>query len=194
MPNPTGQINQAWRDRAIRAAVRLLQTEAIAACTTTAIAETAALTPGQLSEAFADPEEIIELALRCFAEQFLDEVSDGAARASDPLAALWAASETYLRLALSHRSRLPICGFAEPTRPGREGRENPALEVHVRAEAFFSNLMTATGVPRGAALGAAWIAALDGFVTRYDAAPRPIATMLETLSAAFALPFATVVG
>ncbi len=152
------------------------------------------LTRRELSREFAGTDELLELAARRLATRFLDRVEDAAAAAGDPLEALWAAGETYLRLALRHPGGGPVAGFATAHGPGSESGGAAAAELAVRAECFFANLMAAIGLPQGPTIAAAWLAALDGFVLRQRRTPRSVEAMLDALARAFALPQPTPAG
>lgn len=188
MPVPTPQPRLARRERAIRAAARLLEHGGPTACTATSVAPAAALSRRELSQAFTHAEELLGLAARRLATQFLDRVEDAAAAANDPLEALWAASETYLRLALRHPAGGPVAGFDAATGPGSEPIAAAAVELAMRTERFFANLMAAIGLPHDTTIATAWLATLDGFVLRQRRTPRSLEAMLDALARAFTLP------
>lgn len=155
------------------------------------------LTRRELSRDFAGTDELLGLAAQRLATRFLDRVEDAAAAAGDPLEALWAAGETYLRLALRHPGGGPVAGFAMANDPGSPGGDPivaASVELARRAERFFANLMAAIGLPQGPTIAAAWLAALDGFVLRQRRTPRSVEAMLDALARAFALPQPTPAG
>jgi len=178
----------ARREELIRAAMAVLRRNGLQACTARAIAEASPLTKSALHYYFADTNEIVDVAFRRLMEQFLQRVQDAAAAAPDPLAALWAATETYLRLGSDRPDRVPMFWFEMQTAAVREHRLETVTELTVRAERFFSNLVAATGMPNADAVGATWIATLVGFVVRQAMLPRPVPELLDELSAAMAVP------
>jgi AcrR family transcriptional regulator len=180
--------HEARREELVRAAMHVLRTRGLAACTARAIADASPLTKSALHYYFEDTSEIVDVAFRRLMEQFLERVQDAAAAAADPLSALWAASETYLRLGMDRPDRVPMFWFEVQISSLRERRAGTITELTVRAERFFTNLVAATGVPRAEAVGSAWIAALVGFVVRQPMVPRTIPAILEELSQAFAVP------
>lgn len=180
--------HEARREQLIRAAMHVLRTEGLGACTARAIADASPLTKSALHYYFADTNEIVDVAFRRLVDQFLERVHDAAAAAGDPLAALWAATETYLRLGVDRPGRVPMLYFEIQVSALREQRPDTVIEMTVRAERFFTNLVAATGVPAPEALGSAWMSALVGSLVRQAMLPRPVGELLEELSAAFAVP------
>ncbi|MCC6435551.1 MAG: TetR family transcriptional regulator [Acidimicrobiales bacterium] len=180
--------HQARREELIRAAMTVLRRGGLGACTARAIADASPLTKSALHYYFADTDEIVDVAFRRLMEQFLERVQDAAAAAPDPLSALWAATETYLRLGSDRPDRVPMFWFEMQTMAVREHRAETVTELTVRAERFFTNLVAATGMPNAEALGSTWISALVGFVVRQAMLPRPPGELLEELSAAMAVP------
>jgi AcrR family transcriptional regulator len=188
VPAPLTPNHLARREELIRAAMQVLRTGGMAACTARAIADASPLTKSALHYYFADTSEIIDVAFRRLMEQFLERVQDAAAVAPDPLSALWAATETYLRLGADRPDRVPMFWFEMQTVAVREHRAETVTELSLRAERFFTNLVAATGMPNAEALGSAWLSALVGAIVRLAMLPRPVDRLLEELSAAFAVP------
>lgn len=168
--------------------MHVLRTGGIEACTARAIADASPLTKSALHYYFVDTNEIVDVAFRRLMEQFLERVQDAAAAAGDPLGALWAATETYLRLGMDRPDRVSMFWFEMQVTALREHRAGTVTELTVRGERFFANLVTATGVPHADAVASVWFAALVGFVARQAMQPRPLATIIEELSTAFAVP------
>ena len=149
------------------AAAEVLRTKGVAACTARAIAEASPLTKSALHYYFEDTDEIVDLAFRRLMEQYLARIEKAAADADGPVAALWAATDAYLRFGADRPSgRVPMLWFEYRVASARRGDSRTANELSDRAEAVFVRLVEATGAPDAAARGATLFAALGGSLAR----------------------------
>jgi AcrR family transcriptional regulator len=183
--------NQAARREAIlAAAAEVLRTQGVAACTARAIAEASPLTKSALHYYFEDTDEIVDLAFRRLMEQYLARIEKAAADADGPVAALWAATEAYLRFGADRPTgRAPMLWFEYRVLSARRGDSTTVNELSGLAAAIFVRLVEATGVPGAAARGATLFAALGGSLARdqlRDDADRT--ELLDQLAAALDLP------
>jgi len=137
--------------------------------------------------------ELVEVALHRLMEQFLDEVHDAAAGATDPLTALWAATASYLDLPAGDAAGPePVQRWSPLTwwapQPWAAPGTATVTELLGRSERCFTTLLAATGVPAPEAVASAWVAALTGFQLRRSVFGHSGTAVLDELSRAFALP------
>ena len=172
------------------AAADVLRSEGVAACTARAIAEASPLTKSALHYYFDDTDEIVDLAFRRLMEQYLARIEKAAADADGPVAALWAATEAYLRFGADRPTgRAPMLWFEYRVASARRGDSRTVNELSDRAAAVFQRLVEATGVAGPTARGAALFAALGGSLARdqlRDDADRR--ALLDQLAEALDLP------
>lgn len=185
--------NQAARREAIvTAAVEVLRTQGVAACTVRAIASVGPLTKSSLHYYFDDVDEIVDLAFRRLMEQFIDRVEKAAGDAADPTDALWSAAATYLRLGADRPDsrRVPMLWFDYQVASTRRGDTTTALALTERARSLFARLVAATGATDAVARGGALFAALAGTLAFETMAvePRPTEEALAELAIALQLP------
>jgi AcrR family transcriptional regulator len=82
--------NQEFRrGELVEAACRLLRTGGVSACTVRAVADEAGISKGAVNYYFKDVSELIDLGFLRLAHNFYDHVREQAARADDPVEALW---------------------------------------------------------------------------------------------------------
>jgi AcrR family transcriptional regulator len=181
----------ARREDLVEAAMHVLRTQGLAACTARAIAEASPLTKSALHYYFEDVEEIVDVAFRRLIGAFLDQVEAAAAREDDPVAALWAAIETHLRLGADRPEQgeqLMFLWFEMQVAASRRGDSSTVAALTDRALAAYTRLVTATGADRPEALASTLLSALIGSVVRLDMHPRPISELLDELAATLGLP------
>jgi AcrR family transcriptional regulator len=181
----------ARREDLVEAAMHVLRTQGLAACTARAIAEASPLTKSALHYYFEDVEEIVDVAFRRLMGELLDQVEAAAAAEADPVASLWAAVGTHLRLGADR----PECGeqlsflwFEMQVAASRRGDTSTVAALTERSLEIFTGLVRATGVDHADALASTLLSALIGSVVRLDMHPRPVAELIDELAGTLALP------
>jgi AcrR family transcriptional regulator len=181
----------ARREDLVEAAMHVLRTHGLAACTARAIAEASPLTKSALHYYFEDVEEIVDVAFRRLMGEFQDQIDAAAAAQADPVAALWAAVETHLHLGADRPERgeqLLFLWFEMQVAASRRGDTSTVAALTDRALGTFTRLVAAAGVDRAEALASTLLSALIGSVVRLDMHPRPISELIDELASTLALP------
>lgn len=181
---------EAKRQAILDAATEVLRTQGVAACTARAIAGASPLTKSALHYYFDDTDEIVDLAFRALMEQYIERIEKAAADSPDPVAALWAAAEVYLRLGADRPAgrRAPMLWFEYRVLSARRGDSATVNELSDRAAAIFARLVEATEVEEAEARGAALFAALAGSLARDQHRDEQRHLVLDQLATALGLP------
>ncbi len=187
---------QAKRVEIIDAAARVLSTVGLAGCTARTVSEVAPLTTSALHYYFDSIEEIIDLAFRKLTVGFQERVHQAASRESDPVDALWAAANAYIRHGTEwqdparppQRERAPMLWFEYQAASLRSGHLETVREISSTGSAFFESLLAAVGVENHAALSSTLYSALLGSAIRDSLFHRPAAELLGELSATLNIP------
>jgi AcrR family transcriptional regulator len=181
----------ARREDLVEAAMHVLRTQGLAACTARAIAEASPLTKSALHYYFEDVDEIVDVAFRRLIGEFLDQVEAAASGERDPVAALWAAIETHLRLGSDrpeHGEQLLFLWFEMQVASCRRGDTTTVAALTDRALGTFTRLVTAAGAGHPEAVASSLLSALIGSVVRLNMTSRPIPELLDELAGTLALP------
>ncbi len=185
MPTPN---QEARREALVSAAVEVLRTQGVAACSARAIADASPLTKSALHYYFDDVTEIVDLAFQRLMDGFLDRIEKAAADETDPDSALWAAARTYLRLGSDRPGRVPMLWFDYHLDAIRRGDTATVTRLTDDTQALFRRLVVATGVPNADARAGALFSALIGTVVRDTMRHEDSEAVLDELATAVGLP------
>jgi len=176
------------REQIVQAAVEVLRTEGVAACTARRIADASPLTKSSLHYYFEDVQQVVDLAMARLMNEYIARISGAAAAASDPLAAFWAAVETFLVLGTSHPRRIPMLWFEYVITAVRRGRTELIRQIIVTGREVFEELVAATGADDPGPRARVVVAVLAGVVYEQSIRPRDLGEVLEDLSTAIGIP------
>jgi AcrR family transcriptional regulator len=185
MPTPN---QEARREALVDAAVMVLASQGVGACSARTIAEASPLTKSALHYYFGDVGEIVDLAFRRLMGDFVDRVEKAAADQTDPVAALWAAVETYLRLGADRPGRVPMLWFEYHVDSIRRGDTATITALTDRTQTLLGRLVAATGVADPAARAEVLFSALIGTVVRDTMHHSEVPAVLDDLAVALGMP------
>ncbi len=190
----TSPNHEARREELIRAATDVLRRGGVGACSARSIAGASPLTKSALHYYFDDVEQIVDIAFRRLMEEFLSRIEAAAAAEPDPVAALWAAAGTYLRLGSDRPPRVSMLWFEMQVAASRRGDVALMAELTDRALATFGRLVSAVDVAEPEAVASTLFSALVGSVVRNSMIARPTDDVLAELARACGLPAPVPVG
>lgn len=187
---------QAKRVEIIDAAARVLSTAGLAGCTARALSEAAPLTTSALHYYFNSIDEIVDLAFRKLMVGFQERVHGAAASETDPVDALWAAANAYIRHGTEwqdprrppQRERAPMLWFEYQAASLRSGNLDTVREISSTGVAFFESLLEAIGVDDHPSVSSTLYSALLGSAIRDSLFHRDAPDLLGELSATLRIP------
>jgi AcrR family transcriptional regulator len=138
--------NQLDKQRQIiEAAMRVLATQGLAACTVREVAAAGPLTKSAIHYYFADMDVLIDLAMAAHVGNFEAVLRDAAAVAADPRTGFWNIIDAYLDTFRDqpHVTRLWLEYSADAFRKGRAGT---IAELNSRVTALLAGYLKAAGV------------------------------------------------
>ena len=185
MPTPN---QEARREALVSAAVEVLRTQGVAACSVRAIADASPLTKSALHYYFDDVSEIVDLAFARLMDGFLDRIEKAAADEAEPVGALWAAAHTYLRLGSDRPGRVPMLWFDYHLDSIRRGDTATVTRLTDQTVALFARLVAATGVSEPQPRAEALLSALIGTVVRDTMRHADADAVLDDLATALGMP------
>ncbi len=176
------------REQIVQAAVEVLRTEGVAACTARRIADASPLTKSSLHYYFDDVQQVVDLAMARLMNEYVARISGAAAAAPDPLSAFWAAVEAFLVLGTSHPRRIPMLWFEYVITAVRRGRTDLIRQIIATGRGVFEDLLSAAGIPDPGPRARIVVAVLAGVVYEQSILPRDMGGVLRDLSVAIAVP------
>ena len=142
--------NQLDKQRQIiEAAMRVLASRGLAACTVREVAAAGPLTKSAIHYYFADMDVLIDLAMAAHVANFEAALRDAAAASPDPPASFWNIIDAHIATFRDrpHVARLWLKYCADAS---RKGRSNMIGELNGRITALLAGHLRAAGVPRAA--------------------------------------------
>jgi DNA-binding transcriptional regulator YbjK len=142
--------NQLDKQRQIiEAAMRVLASQGLAACTVREVAAAGPLTKSAIHYYFADMDVLIDRAMAAHVANFEAALRAAAAAAPDPNASFWSVIDAYIATFRDrpHVARLWLEYWADAS---RKGRINIIAELNSRITALLAGHLRAAGVPRPA--------------------------------------------
>lgn len=185
----TTGIGHSTRAVILDAAVELLLTKGVHACTVRAVAAHAGVANGSVHYHFRDIDEILDLAMARATDVWIAWLTEIAERAANPREAFWSVIAACRQpFAEGDRSILPLWleYWAACT---RAGRTEPVAALHRRLVELVADLLGALGRDRQTALDQARAvnAYLFGIAMHYTTGFTPIETVQRHVSALCAM-------
>jgi DNA-binding transcriptional regulator YbjK len=179
----------ARRDSIVDAAVTVLRSAGVAACTARSIAAASPLTKSAIHYYFSDVDEIVDEAFRRLMEAYLARIDHAAAEVDDPATAWWAAARAYLTYGMDRGGdRVPLLWFDYQVARSRRGDTTTSTELTDRTVALFHDLVARTGVTDPRARADVLFSALVGQIVRASMHPLDVDGTLRELASALGLP------
>jgi len=184
----------AKREALVEGAIDVLRARGLAGCTARRVAAAAGMSTSTIHYYFGGVDQVVDAAFRRMVGTFLDRLDKIAANHDDPVDALWAVCEAFLRIGsdrqLAGRPRdvVPMLWFEFHVAASRSGDTATVCELAGRMSELFGRLVEQVGVPDPEAHSQVLVSALLGSVARSTTdAPSQEATE-EHLGRALGLP------
>ncbi len=176
------------RDEIVNAAIEVLRSEGVAACTTRRIADETTLTKSSLHYYFEDINEVVDLAMGRLMRDYSERIAQAASEESDPAAALWAAARTFLVLGTARPRRIPMLWFEYVITAVRRNHTPVVKEMLAIGERMWGELVAATGVDSPETVARTLDAAMVGSVYQQVLQPRDVEDVLRDLFVGLGIP------